>query len=145
VIKIALLDQICSLKLDVSILDAIRDCTKCKNFGPTHIHSLFEPITRWHPFELLVGDYLLLPKGKNGYNTIGVYVKVILKGNGSKGLRPQLIRCAPFPSIAPYFRMLYVLYPKIQMAVVAYLKVRKTIVWYPGIEESNVFLSEDKE
>jgi hypothetical protein len=74
VIKIALLDQICSPKLDVSILDAIRDCAKCKNFGPTHIHSLFEPITRRHPFELLVGDYLSLPKGKNGYNTIGVYL-----------------------------------------------------------------------
>jgi hypothetical protein len=34
------------------------------------------------------------------------HVKVVLKGNGSEGLRPQLIRCAPFPSIAPYFRML---------------------------------------
>jgi hypothetical protein len=33
-------------------------------------------------------------------------VKVVLKGNGSKGLRPQLVRCAPFLSIAPYFRML---------------------------------------
>jgi len=33
-------------------------------------------------------------------------VKVVLKGNGSKGLRPQLVRCAPFPSIALYFRML---------------------------------------
>ncbi|KAG2116893.1 hypothetical protein BD769DRAFT_1672750 [Suillus cothurnatus] len=28
------------------------------------------------------------------------------KGNGSEGLQPQLVRCAPFPSIAPYFRML---------------------------------------
>jgi len=72
-------------------------------------------------------------------------VKVVLKGNGSEGLQPQLIRCAPFPSIAPYFRMLYVLYLKIRMAIVAYPKVRTTIVWYPGIEESNVFLSEDKE
>jgi hypothetical protein len=33
-------------------------------------------------------------------------VKVVLKGNRSEGLRPQLVRCAPFPSIAPYFRML---------------------------------------
>jgi len=72
-------------------------------------------------------------------------VKVVLKGNGSKGLRPQLVRCAPFPSIAPYFRMLWVSYPKIRMTIVAYLKVRTTIVWYPGVEESNVFLSEDKE
>jgi len=72
-------------------------------------------------------------------------VKIVLKGNGSKGLRPQLVCCAPFPSIAPYFRMLYVSYAKIRMAVVAYPKIRTTIVWYPGIEESNVFLSEDKE
>jgi hypothetical protein len=72
-------------------------------------------------------------------------VKVVLKGNGSEGLRPQLIRCAPFPSIALYFRMLQVLYPKIRMAVIVYPKVRTTIVWYPGIEEGNVFLSEDKE
>jgi hypothetical protein len=67
------------------------------------------------------------------------------RGNGSEGLRPQLIHCAPFLSIAPYFRMLYVSYPKIRMAIVAYPKVRTTIVWYPGREESNVFLSEDKE
>jgi len=25
---------------------------------------------------------------------------------GSEGLRPQLVCCAPFPSIAPYFRIL---------------------------------------
>jgi hypothetical protein len=67
------------------------------------------------------------------------------RGNGSEGLRPQLVRCAPFPSIAPYFRILYVSYPKIRMAIVAYLKVRMTIIWYPGREEGNVFLSEDKE
>jgi hypothetical protein len=47
--------------------------------------------------------------------------------------------------LAPYFRMLYVSYPKIRMAIVAYPKVRTTIVWYPGREEGNVFLSEDKE
>jgi hypothetical protein len=73
-VKIALIDQICSPKLNVSILDAIRECAKCKNFGPTHIHSLFEPITRRHPFEMLVGDYLSSLKGKNGYSTIGVYL-----------------------------------------------------------------------
>jgi hypothetical protein len=74
-----------------------------------------------------------------------VAVKVVLKGNRSKGLRPQLVCCAPFLSIAPYFRMLYISYPKIRMAIVVYPKVRTTIVWYPGIEESNIFLSEDKE
>jgi len=67
------------------------------------------------------------------------------KDIGSEGLWPQLIRCAPFPSIAPYFRILYLSYPKIQMAIVAYPKVRTTIVWYPDVETSIVFLSEDKE
>ena len=33
-----------------------------------------DPITRRHPFELLVGDYLSLPVGKGGYHTIGLYL-----------------------------------------------------------------------
>lgn len=73
-IKMSLLDRICSPKLDASILTVIRDCAKCKNFGPTYVHSLLEPITRRHPFELLVGDYLTLPKGKGGYSNLGVYL-----------------------------------------------------------------------
>lgn len=50
-----LTDRIWSPKLNESILTAITDCSKCKNFGLTHIHSLLNPITRWHPLELLVG------------------------------------------------------------------------------------------
>jgi len=38
-----------------------------------NLHSLLEPITHRHPFELLVGDYLTLPKGR-GYHTLGVYL-----------------------------------------------------------------------
>jgi hypothetical protein len=71
-IKIVLTDQIYSLKLDTSIMAAISDCSCYKNFGASHLHSLLEPITRRHLFELLVGDYLTLPKAK-GYNTLGVY------------------------------------------------------------------------
>jgi hypothetical protein len=39
---------------------------------------------------------------------LGVWkaVKVVLKGIGSEGLWPQLVCCASFPSIAPYFRIL---------------------------------------
>jgi len=44
------------------------------NFGSAHLHSLLEPITRRHPFELLVGDYLAMPKGKGGYKEIGLYL-----------------------------------------------------------------------
>jgi hypothetical protein len=35
---------------------------------------LLQPITRWHPFKLLVGDYLSMPLGKGGYHTIGLYL-----------------------------------------------------------------------
>jgi serine/threonine protein kinase len=72
-------------------------------------------------------------------------LRLYSRGNGSEGLWPQLVHCSPFPSIAPYFRMLYVSYPKIWMAIIAYPKVWMTIIWYPGREESNVFLSKDKE
>ena len=53
-VKIVLLDRIHSPKLDHSILKAVLDCARCKNFGSTHLHSLLQPITRRHPFELLV-------------------------------------------------------------------------------------------
>ncbi|OJT14782.1 Retrovirus-related Pol polyprotein from transposon 297, partial [Trametes pubescens] len=73
-IKIALMDKYWSPKLDASILDGIKHCAKCKNFGATHLHSLLDPITRRHPFELLVGDYLSLPDGKGGFKNVGVYL-----------------------------------------------------------------------
>ena len=73
-IKIALTDSIWCPGLDAAILDAIKDRGHCKNFGSTHIHSLLEPITRRHPFELLVGNYLTMPIGCGGFKTIGVYL-----------------------------------------------------------------------
>jgi len=63
-IKAELLDKILSPKLDKSITTAIIDCGRCKNFRSTHIHSLLEPITRRHPFELMVSDTLSMPTGK---------------------------------------------------------------------------------
>jgi hypothetical protein len=73
-IKMALLDKIHTPGLDQSIVKAIADCTRCKNFGGTHLHALLQPITRRHPFELLVGDYLSMPPGKGGFHTIGLYL-----------------------------------------------------------------------
>ena len=73
-IKIALLDKIHTPNLDQAIVEAISDCARCKNFGGTHLHALLQPITRRHPFELLVGDYLSMPPGKGGYHTIGLYL-----------------------------------------------------------------------
>ena len=73
-IKIALLDKIHTPGLDQAIVTAIADCAKCKNFGGTHLHALLQPITRRHPFELLVGDYLSMPPGKGGYHTVGLYL-----------------------------------------------------------------------
>ena len=49
---------------------------RCKGFGNTHLHSLLKPITRRHPWELLVGDYLTISKGKGGFNNLGVYLDV---------------------------------------------------------------------
>ena len=73
-IKMALMDCIWSPNLDTLIVAAITQCGQCKNFGGTHLHALLDPIMRWHPFELLVGDYLLMPNGKGGYHTIGLYL-----------------------------------------------------------------------
>jgi hypothetical protein len=42
-IKMALLDRIHSPKLDQSIVKAISDCARCKNFGGTHLHALYNP------------------------------------------------------------------------------------------------------
>ena len=74
IMRLALLDRYHSPKLDESILKAIMDCARCKNFGGMHLHSLLQPITRHHPFELLVGNYLSLPVGKGGYHTAGIYL-----------------------------------------------------------------------
>lgn len=73
-IKKSLLDRVWSPNLDASIIKGITDCGICKNFGGTHLHALLDPITRRHPFELLVGDYLSMPTGKGGYHTIGLYL-----------------------------------------------------------------------
>jgi len=75
-IKSELLDKITSPKLDQSITRAILGCGKCKGFGATHLHSLLEPITRRHPFELMVADTLSMPKGKGGYVKLGLWVDV---------------------------------------------------------------------
>jgi transposase InsO family protein len=73
-IKAALHDKYWSPQLDNSITAAIESCARCKNFGPTHLHTLLDPITRRHPYGLVVGDYLKLPKGKGGYHTVGLYL-----------------------------------------------------------------------
>jgi len=71
-LKITLTDKYHSPKLDISVMKAIQNCGQCKNFSTTH--ALLEPIIRWHPFELLVGNYLSMPTGKGGYHTLGLYL-----------------------------------------------------------------------
>ena len=73
-IKKALMDRVWCPNLDSSIVTGISRCGRCKNFGGTHLHALLNPITRRHPFELLVGDYLSMPTGKGGYHNIGLYL-----------------------------------------------------------------------
>jgi hypothetical protein len=66
------------------------------------------------------------------YTWKGVSSNILLRSYSksirSEGLQPQLMLCAPFPSIAQYFRKVYVSYLKIQMAIVAYPKVRISII-----------------
>ena len=78
-IKRALMDMIWSPCLDASIIQGIKDCGHCKNFGGIHLHALLDPITRCHPFELLVGDYLSLLVGTSGYHTVGLYLDTCLQ------------------------------------------------------------------
>lgn len=75
-IKIVLLDNICSPWSDKSIMTAITKCSKCKAFGGLHLAALLKPITRQHPWELMVSDYLSMPLGKGGFHTIGLYMDV---------------------------------------------------------------------
>ena len=75
-IKKALIDCIWSPGLDASIIKGIMDCGICKNFGGTHLNLLLDLITRRHPLELLVGDYLSLPTGKGGYHIVGLYLDI---------------------------------------------------------------------
>ena len=69
-IKLKLLDSIWLPGLDQTIIKVLQQCGHCKNFGPMHLHALLHPITHQHPFELLVADYLSLPKGKGGFHTV---------------------------------------------------------------------------
>jgi len=53
---------------------AIVECRCCKGFGGQHLAALLEPITRQHPWELLVGDYLSMPVGHGGFHGIGLFM-----------------------------------------------------------------------
>jgi hypothetical protein len=75
-IKILLLDRICSPQLDKSIMTMIVKCGHCKVFGGSHLAALLEPTTHWHPWELMVGDYMSMPVGKGGFHMIGLFMDV---------------------------------------------------------------------
>jgi hypothetical protein len=75
-IKISLLDRICSPHLDKSITTAVIKCGQCKVFGGQYLAAPLELITCHHPWELLVGDYLSMPIGIGGFHTVGLYMDV---------------------------------------------------------------------
>lgn len=56
--------------------EAVSSCPRCKNFGPRLLSAQLQPITRARPFDLLVGDYVSMPPGHNGFKTILVLVDV---------------------------------------------------------------------
>jgi len=74
-------------RLDRSITQAIVGCGKCKGFGTAHLNSLLEPITRRHPFELLVSDTLTMPTGKGGLKKISLYIDVYSQHVSGNALR----------------------------------------------------------
>ena len=45
-VKMALLDRIHTPNIDQSIIKAITDCARCKNFGGSCLHTLLQPITQ---------------------------------------------------------------------------------------------------
>jgi hypothetical protein len=105
-VKIIMMDKIASPHLDKSINQAIMNCGKCKGHGPQHLHSLLEPITRRHPFELLVGDTLSMPKGKGGFTKISLYVDVYSQHVWAEKLKTNptaATTCKTFNSICSKF------------------------------------------
>jgi len=62
--------------MDKSIVKAIMNCRRCKGFGSMHLHSLLQPITRHHPFELMVVDTLSMLKGKGSITKLGLWMDI---------------------------------------------------------------------
>ncbi|QRV78795.1 Retrovirus-related Pol polyprotein from transposon [Ceratobasidium sp. AG-Ba] len=56
--------------------DAVVTCPRCKNFGPRLRSAHLQPITRAKPFDLLVGDYVSMPTGHEGFKTVLLLVDV---------------------------------------------------------------------
>ncbi|KAG8902128.1 hypothetical protein FRC00_001454 [Tulasnella sp. 408] len=74
--RLKLLDRYFWPKMNSHVTAAINLCGMCKNFGARHLNALLQPITRRKPFKLIVGDYVSLPTGSEGYKTLGAYVDV---------------------------------------------------------------------
>lgn len=78
-IQLKLADSICRPRLEKSVTKVILECGRCKAFGGAILYLLLQPITHRQPMELLVGDYLIMPKGKGGFIELGVFVDVYLQ------------------------------------------------------------------
>lgn len=55
------------------IINGICDCGVCTT---PHLHSLLQPVTRQHPFELFVADYLSMPMGAGGFHMVTLIIDV---------------------------------------------------------------------
>jgi hypothetical protein len=107
-VKLKLMDKYCGSRVDQAIVKGIISCGRCKSFGPTHIHSLFEPVTRRHPFELFVADYLSMPVGVGGFQTAALVIdaftrfrwgfKLKTKGTAKKTIAALQYICDAFNS-----------------------------------------------
>jgi hypothetical protein len=77
--KLKLTNRYKTPAIDKIITHAIQNCGECLNFGSAHDHTLLQPITHRHPFELLVRDYLAMLKGHGGYKEVRLYLDTSLQ------------------------------------------------------------------
>jgi hypothetical protein len=59
--------------------DIIATCGRCRQFGRRFQRLLLKPIIRFRPFQTVAMDYLSMPKGKNGHDTILIAIDLFSK------------------------------------------------------------------
>jgi transposase InsO family protein len=57
----------------------IAECSRCKQFGQRFQRLLLMPVVRFRPFQTVAMDYLSMPKGRGGHDTILVAIDLFSK------------------------------------------------------------------
>jgi hypothetical protein len=59
--------------------EVLAQCGRCRQFGQRFQRLLLMPIVRFRPFQTIAMDFLFMPRGRNGHNTILVAVDLFSK------------------------------------------------------------------